>query len=109
MHDTTLIFLFAVALRIFPIAVVRKPGLQQVGDLLYVQRRVSSAYFLQGVVYDAQIAAQLRNHCSYFLLIAQNFHALRVRIVTQPERFLDLLGIFSENRSETNRLSRRNP
>jgi len=60
-------------------------------------------YFSQRVAYNAQVASEFRHQSHDLVRIAQNFHALRVRVVTHPKRFLNAVGKFSGMKTDAQR------
>lgn len=62
------------------------------GQPLHVHCVVHVVDLSDGVADDAQVAAQLRDHCGDLLRVAQHLHALRVGVVAHPKRPLDLAG-----------------
>lgn len=69
-------------------------SVQHVVDVL--DRFVLGVDFPQRVAHDAQVASELRDQCHYFVRVAKDLHALRVRVVPHAERFLNAVRELSE-------------
>lgn len=65
------------------------PFVQHVVDVLY--RLVFGVDFAQRVAHDAQVAPELWHQRRYLVRVAQDLHTLRVRVVTDAERFLNVV------------------
>lgn len=80
------------------------PFVQHVVDVLH--RLVFGVDFAQRVAHDAQVAPELRHQRRNLVRVAQDLHTLRVRIVTDAERFLNVVrelpairGLYHNNAS----------